>query len=127
MRSPPPLTDFSHPARVEDYQKQGRLDLTVDDEGQPIILHLIRSSPTRSHRRPRSWRVSSFACLAQLRHGKPGQPWQLPPVGTKSSQRLKAITHHRSDLPGPMATPTAGVFTDREGLEGPTAPPLRLY
>ena len=93
----PPLTDFSHPARVEDYQTQGRRvylkDLTVDDEGQPIILHLISDHHQPGpHRRPRSWRVAhwrngawAMEDIAPAWHNydmgslvvEKGQPWRL--------------------------------------------------
>jgi len=61
----PPLTDFSHPARVENYQAQGRLvylkDLVLDEAGQPIILHLISDHHQPGpHRRPRFWRVAHW-------------------------------------------------------------------
>ena len=193
----PPLTDFSHPARVEDYQAQGRRvylkDLTVDDEGQPIILHLISDHHQPGpHRRPRSWRVAhwrngawTMEDIAPAWHNydmgslvvEKGQPWRLIAPTAPGPQKqgtggevilwerkapgswkpVKAITHHSprnhayvrrpldahpdfaafwADGNPDRLSPSLLYFTDREGsgvwqlpetMEGPTAPPLRLY
>jgi hypothetical protein len=65
QRVVPPLTVTQHPALVRNYQSESRLvylkDITVDAQGNPIILHITSDHHQPGpHPRPREWVIAHW-------------------------------------------------------------------
>lgn len=107
----PPLINPDNPALVKDYQADGRLvylkDITVDADGNPIILHITsdRYQPG-PHKRPREWTIAhwqhdawTFHTITHAFHN-----YDMGSIYIEPNQwRLIAPTH-----PGPQRHGTGG-------------------